>query len=357
MTSSDVLAVVDLLESNGIQVWLDGGWGVDALLERQTRPHENLDIAVQHKDVSRLRQLLQARGYREIPKPDTKDWNFVLGDDRGHEVDVHSYAFDSTGKYVYGIEYPANSLTGAGSVNGRAVKCISAEYAVRFRAGYELRETDIQDVRALHERFGIPLPKEHEEWLKRKLALFHAQMPGLLTTIAALRPKRRRTLLIAIDGYGGSGKSTLAGALAASLPGTRIIRTDDFARPNVPGWDWQRMKTQVLDPINKDQPRRCQRYDWPTDRLAEWHEVPVGGIVLIEGVSSMRKELGQYWDLAIWVTCSREHRLARGIGRDGEAKRSQWENVWMPEEDAYVAAEKPEQRADVVMNGEEPLEL
>lgn len=37
MDTQSLLAVVDLLEADGIDVWLDGGWGVDALLERQTR--------------------------------------------------------------------------------------------------------------------------------------------------------------------------------------------------------------------------------------------------------------------------------------------------------------------------------
>ncbi|HEY3155929.1 MAG TPA: AAA family ATPase [Candidatus Eisenbacteria bacterium] len=182
-------------------------------------------------------------------------------------------------------------------------------------------------------------------------------MPGLLATIAALRPKARRTLIIAIDGYGGSGKSTLADALASGPGGATIVRTDDFARPNVPGWEWERMKTQVLDPLDRDLPGRYQRHDWKRDSLAEWHSVPVGGIVIVEGVSSTRTELGRYWDLAVWVTCSYERRLARGIARDGEAKRSQWENVWMPREDEYVAAQKPEQRANWVVSGEEPFQL
>ena len=170
MTPADVLEIVALLEGNGIPVWLDGGWGVDALLGRQTRDHGDLDLAIQHKDVPRLRELLGARGYLDVPRDDTKDWNFVLGDGHGHEVDVHSYTLDSEGKHVYGTEYGADALTGSGSVNGRVVMCISAEHIVRFHTGHELRETDIRDVQALHKRFGVPLPKEHVEWLKRKQA-------------------------------------------------------------------------------------------------------------------------------------------------------------------------------------------
>lgn len=93
-----------------------------------------------------------------------------MGDDQGHKVDVHSFTFDAEGKHVYGTGYPADALTGVGSVNGRTVNCIAAEHLVRFRTGYELRDVDIQDVRALHKRFGVPIPKEHEEWLRRVVA-------------------------------------------------------------------------------------------------------------------------------------------------------------------------------------------
>jgi hypothetical protein len=62
MTASDVIEIVRLLDQNRIDVWIDGGWGVDALLGEQTRSHRDLDIAVQHGDVPRLRALLEARG-------------------------------------------------------------------------------------------------------------------------------------------------------------------------------------------------------------------------------------------------------------------------------------------------------
>ncbi len=352
MKAADALEIVRLLEDNGVEVWLDGGWGVDALLGRQTRPHRDLDIAIEHKDVPRLRRLLETRGYREVSKPDAKDWNFVLGDDRGHEVDVHSYAFDERGEHVYGTGYPPGALGGVGTVDGRPVKCISAEHAVRFRTGYELRESDVQDVLALHRRFDIPLPKELDRWLTGS-----KKSGSLLGSIGALKPVGRRTAIVAIDGYGGGGKSTLAQRIAAALPNVTVVRTDDFARPKVPGWEWRRIRAQVLDPINRDKPGRYQRYDWNEDRLAEWHDVPVGGVLIVEGVSSMRTELGAYWDLAIWVTCSYERRLERGIARDGEGMRSQWENVWMPQEEEYVAAQKPEQRADRVVSGDDPFPL
>ena len=44
MVSSSLVGLLQLLESNAILVWLDGGWGVDALLQTQTRAHKDVDI-------------------------------------------------------------------------------------------------------------------------------------------------------------------------------------------------------------------------------------------------------------------------------------------------------------------------
>jgi lincosamide nucleotidyltransferase A/C/D/E len=45
----------------GINIWIDGGWGVDALLGAQTRPHKDLDIAIEERDVAGLSAALEAR--------------------------------------------------------------------------------------------------------------------------------------------------------------------------------------------------------------------------------------------------------------------------------------------------------
>ncbi len=169
--------------------------------------------------------------------------------------------------------------------------------------------------------------------------------------IEQLRRGQQGTVLVAIDGAGGAGKSTLAAGLAGRLGDTYVVCLDDFAQPGVPGWDQERFRRQVLDPLLAGRDACWQRWDWPTDSGAEWHRVPAGSIALVEGVSSTRTELGDCWDLTVWVDTPRAIRLVRGIRRDGEARRSQWTQVWMPEEDAYIAAQHPEQRADLIFFG------
>ncbi|HVN15541.1 MAG TPA: hypothetical protein VMT73_07350 [Anaerolineales bacterium] len=164
MTAQDVVEFIKLLEDNNISVYVDGGWGVDALLAKQTRLHSDLDIAVEHKDIPKIRTLLEARNYKDVPRDDTRDCNFVLGDDEGHLIDIHSYTFDSTGKLIFGVEYPFDSLNGAGSINGFPVKCITPEWMVKFHTGYKLDENDYRDVKHLYEQFGIEMPSEYAEF-------------------------------------------------------------------------------------------------------------------------------------------------------------------------------------------------
>ena len=168
MTAADVVAFVQLLNQNHIDVVIDGGWGVDALLGAPTRVHSDLDIAVEHKAVPAIRALLEARGYTDVPRDDTRDCNFVMGDKEGHEIDLHSYTFDDNGKLTFGVPYPFDSLKGTGSINGLPVKCITPEWLVKFHTGYKLDENDYHDVKVLCQRFGIAIPAEYAEFVKRE---------------------------------------------------------------------------------------------------------------------------------------------------------------------------------------------
>lgn len=185
----------------------------------------------------------------------------------------------------------------------------------------------------------------------------------LISSIDSI-PKKQSTLLIGIDGCGGSGKSTFAKELKAKcsnvtvvhmddfyLPSSQIIKTHPKIKPIGADYDWKRVLYQVLGPISQDKEGHYQRYDWETDGLAEWHTVPIGGVVIIEGVFSIRKELAKKYDFTIWVDCPRELRLSRGLERDGEDARDMWENNWMISEDLYIETHKPTERANLIVNG------
>jgi uridine kinase len=160
-----------------------------------------------------------------------------------------------------------------------------------------------------------------------------------------------QTLFVGVDGRGGSGKSTLAGRIAAAVPGSVVISVDDFAGPLVPEWDWPRFREQVLLPVLAGQPGRYQRWEWNQAIGAEWHDVPVGRLVVIEGVSATRREVGVPWSCQIWVDAPRDVRLQRALDRDGAEMLSHWVEVWMPSEQAYIEREHPQERVDLIVSG------
>ena len=43
VTAEEVIEIYNKLLANNIQIWLTGGWGIDALLGEQTRDHKDLD--------------------------------------------------------------------------------------------------------------------------------------------------------------------------------------------------------------------------------------------------------------------------------------------------------------------------
>jgi lincosamide nucleotidyltransferase A/C/D/E len=163
MDSQTLLAIVDLLEADGIDVWLDGGWGVDALLGQQTREHDDLDLVVELDHARRIIELLEPFGYSLAAGGPPK--SFAMVDARGRQVDVHPVTFNAEGGGVYQMDdgkewvYPAEGFAGRGSVDRRPVRCLSPEAQVLVHAGYELTRKDYRELYLLRQRFGVEPPR------------------------------------------------------------------------------------------------------------------------------------------------------------------------------------------------------
>ncbi len=160
MTASDVLGLYKELEGQGIPIWIDGGWCVDALLGQQTRSHPDLDIAVDRKFADRLEQLLLGWGYQRRADVNSSAWNFSL-ERQGRVLDVHVFEFDQNGKNIYGIQYPYGSLAGEGMILETKVRCVAPEWMFKFKTSYTPREKDLGDVEALSEKYGFEVPVTH----------------------------------------------------------------------------------------------------------------------------------------------------------------------------------------------------
>lgn len=165
MSSSTLLEVLRLLDEAAIRVWLDGGWGVDALLGIQTRPHKDVDIIVSIGDVPKLQVALGVRGFAIVRG--TPPHALVLVDHSGLEIDVHGVSFDAKGNGIYRMDngvdwiFPAEGFSGQGVVAGKRVRCLSPKTQVLCHAsGYKPTEKDLRDMELIWRRFRIELPRQ-----------------------------------------------------------------------------------------------------------------------------------------------------------------------------------------------------
>jgi uridine kinase len=183
-----------------------------------------------------------------------------------------------------------------------------------------------------------------------------AGVSSLSGVVAAIRawtsPADMRTRVIAVDGPGGAGKSTLAAYLARELDAV-VVSTDDFASWDNPIDWWPELINKVLAPLAAGRKARYTPTSWGGPPKSDVVIEP-GGTVVLEGVSASREAFRPYLAYSIWIETPRDLRLRRGLARDGEGARDDWDR-WMAEEDAYVEGEQPAEHVDVVLPGDADL--
>lgn len=168
-------------------------------------------------------------------------------------------------------------------------------------------------------------------------------------------PRLGATRLICVDGPSGSGKTVLAKRLAAAAsrlgPTPPVVQLDDLYE----GWSGldgvgERLESWLLAPLRAGRPGCYRRYDWGREEYAEWHDVPVAPLVILEGVGAAASAIEPDANLLVWVEAPRALRFDRGIERDGEAYRPHWE-AWAAAEDKHFARERTAERAQLRIDG------
>jgi uridine kinase len=188
---------------------------------------------------------------------------------------------------------------------------------------------------------------------------------------------------VGIDGRSAAGKTTLADTLADELrvlTRRTVIRAqlDHFMRMvddrdaypydcsesyYQDAWDYPAIRRELLLPLGPGGDRRYRT------TLTDPSGTPVDGpegiaaddaILIADGVFLQRPELGDHWDLRVYVDITMAESLRRGVARDrgwmggaAEAER-RYRTKYLPGEERYLAEVDPRSRADIVLDGGRP---
>jgi uridine kinase len=197
--------------------------------------------------------------------------------------------------------------------------------------------------------------------------------------IHALDTGGGRRLRVAVDGRTAAGKTSFGHEVAVALAarGRRVLRAslDDFKRPwseahlydrrSGEGYyrnafDLHAIRRLLLEPAGPSGNGLVAlcAVDPLTqvDHSSVTTPMPVGGVLVVDGVFACRPELSRHWDLRIWLEVDAEQALRRGVQRDaamvGSAAdaESLHRDRYRASEEIYLADADPRSSVEVVVD-------
>lgn len=187
-----------------------------------------------------------------------------------------------------------------------------------------------------------------------ELRLYRGERPALQAEeiiaflFQGIPSKLNERILITLDGPCASGKTTLAEELAAALDAA-VIHTDDFVVPHahktaerlaVPGGncDAERLCREIAAPWKMGLRPQYRRYDCRHDCLLPPENISADRVLILEGSYCNLPAIRQYADLRLVMDTPAEERMERLRRRESPASLRQFEERWIPLENAYFDA-------------------
>lgn len=146
--AENVLYILQLLEKHSLFVVLDGGWGVDALMNKQSRIHSDLDILILEKELGDVVSVLEKEGFSCIEEETELPNRYVMYCEITQRlIDIHPLKELLDGGYLldminFVFVYPRESVMEYGRINDQRVRCITAEQQRRCRLNKQYDRND-----------------------------------------------------------------------------------------------------------------------------------------------------------------------------------------------------------------------
>ena len=175
--------------------------------------------------------------------------------------------------------------------------------------------------------------------------------------------RRKKRVLLAIDGMCASGKSALAKRIAERYDCNVFHMDDFFLTPEMrtderlaqPGGnaDVYRFEVEVLKPLLQGDMVRYQRYDCKTGALIWQPIAEPKPLEIVEGAYSLHPKLRHIYDLAIGLRVSPEAQIRRVAAREGEDRLADFKTWWIPLEELYLKETGVWARCDLMLDTSE----
>lgn len=160
--------------------------------------------------------------------------------------------------------------------------------------------------------------------------------------------EQKGSVAIAIEGPCASGKSTLGEELSREF-NARLFHADDyFLRPEqrTPqrlaetggNFDRERFFAEVAEPVKNRRDALCRKYSCSSGTLSDEFCVPYAPVTVVEGSYCMHPQLGEYFDIGVFLNINPEEQSARIMQRNGPAMHKRFIEEWIPMENRYFCA-------------------
>lgn len=174
-----------------------------------------------------------------------------------------------------------------------------------------------------------------------------------------LERRQEGVCIIAIDGRCASGKTTMAKRLC-ELTGAGVIHMDDFFLPGQlrtkqrllePGGNvhYERFLKEVLPFLLRSEAFSYTRFDCGRMEPGEKRQVAASRLRVVEGAYGCHPALGDYAALRVFSDVSPKVQEERILKRNGAEGLANFQQRWIPMEEAYFAAYDIKEKADFIV--------
>jgi uridine kinase len=174
--------------------------------------------------------------------------------------------------------------------------------------------------------------------------------------------------ILGLDGLSRSGKTTLSQKLCKSLKEKnipyQIIHIDDHIVERTKRyhtgheewveyyhlqWDVEWLTYQLFEKLKISGELNLPFYDVESDTTKlKTIQLPIHGVIVIEGVFLQRKEWRRFFDRVVYLDCPRSKRFVRE-SEDAQENLSKFTNRYWKAEDYYLSTVSPKEQADLVI--------